>query len=141
MTWTSQTLADSLPSVFNAAEAAVAAAQKELNAVDAAIDRLQALATNAQARVDAADQLVSDLKWRCRRQRYLQPYFNPGTGVWSERILWAAGAPPRDPYMYSAIVCTLSLTADLSAATDAKTACSKRFTPFYLHHLPYACQV
>lgn len=131
MTWTSQTLADSLPSVFNAAEAAVAAAQKELNAVDAAIDRLQALATNAQARVDAADQLVSDLSGDAADSGIYNLILTPGTGVWSERILWAAGAPPRDPYMYSAIVCTLSLTADLSAATDAKNRLQQAVsTPF-----------
>lgn len=122
MSWTSQTLADSLPAVFSSAQAAVDSAQKELAAVDAAIARLQSAAATAQAQSDKADQLINDLSGDAQNSGIYNLTLAAGQGVWSERILNAAGAPPRDANAYSAIVVALSLTADLSAAESAKAS-------------------
>lgn len=131
MTWSSVTLADTLPAVFTGAQAAVDAAQKEIDAVSAAIARLQLLASDAQARSDTADQLINDLSGDAASSGIYNLTLLPGTGIWSDRILSAAGAPPRDANAYSAIVCTLSLTADLASAAAAKASISQAVsTPF-----------
>lgn len=131
MSWSSVTIADTLPAVFSSAQAAVDSAQKELDAVSAAISRLQAAAADAQARSDAADQMIADLAEDSANSGIYSLTLAPGTGIWSDRILNAAGAPPRDPSAYSAIVCTLSLTADTGSADAVKNSISAAVnTPF-----------
>lgn len=123
MTWNSQTLADSLPAVYAGALSALAAAQKEMSALDGAISRLESQKNAAQAKAAAADELIANLAGGDSGIYYLN--LAPATGLWNERILEAEGAPNRDANQYSAIICELSLTADLSAAESAKESIKK----------------
>lgn len=133
MTWSSKTLADTLPAAFSSANAAAAAAQRELNAINAALASLQSALTQAQQRANTVDELANSFAGDAASSGIYQLNLGPDTGLWNERILNATGAPPRDPAMHSAIICTLSLTADLSAATAAeqalKEAVSSEFKP------------
>ncbi|MBE0470520.1 MAG: hypothetical protein IBX55_13560 [Methyloprofundus sp.] len=133
MSWNSNTLADSLPAVFSAASAAANAAQKELDALNNAIARLQSGLQQAESRAAAVDDLVNSLGGSAADSGIYQLNLTAEQGLWNERILNAAGAPPRDAEAWSAIVCSLVLTADLSAAENAKNtlvdAATKKFDP------------
>ena len=129
MSWTSKTLAETMPAIAAGAQKTVDSVQREIDALTTAIARLNTELTGAQERANAADELVNSMSGNASESGIYQLNLGPDVGVWSERILNAAGAPPRNPGDYSAVICTITLAADLGTATNVKntiaTAVSK----------------
>ncbi len=124
MSWSSKTLSDSFSGV-------IAETNKKLDALKGEIAALAAQKTRLSDSIGEADdalKLVDSVTEDAASSGIYHLTLPPEQGSWSSRILNTAGAPPRNPGDYSAVIVNLAVASDINKAQEAKDAITSATT-------------
>lgn len=116
--WQGKTLLESMGAIGKSAKANLDSLRAEMSMVQGELNRMSASVSKgselgamaASATADAASSGIYFIK------------LAPEQGAWTDRISTAAGAPPMDPSAYTAVICNLAISPDLSSVEGAASA-------------------